>query len=208
MKIDTTILHNFSKDKYLAYIRSLSSARREKIHTYGSLILTLTAILFFGIFAITPTLSTIFELRKSLEDSKYLDTQLQIKINHLTKLQDSYPTVSKDLPIIYAGIPQTPATTKLTGQIRQLATDSHVTLRSINTQSVYIAKAQETKKTLTPFIINITARGSNEDLLKFAALLTGFERILRVNFITVTAPLEKNVTYHQLAIQLTAYFRP
>lgn len=208
MKIDTTILHNFSKEKYLAYIRSLSSARREKIHTYGSLILTLIAILFFGIFAITPTLSTIFELRKGLEDSKYIDSQLQIKINHLTTLQDSYGTVSKELPVIYSAIPQTPETTKLTGQIRQLASDTNITLRNINTQSVYIAKAQETQTTLTPFVINITARGSAEDLLKFAALLTNFDRLLRVNFITVTIPLEKNATYHQLAIQLTAYYRP
>lgn len=208
MKIDTTLLHNFSKEKYLAYIRSLSSAHEKEIKTYATLILTLVAVSFFGIFAITPTLSTIFQLRKNLNDSKFLDTQLQTKITNLSKLQESYQSVGQDLPVIYAAIPQTPTTTKLTGQIRQLALDAGVNLFDISTQSVYIAKSGSAKSVLQPFIINLTARGDEEDLQKFAGMLINFDRIVTINFLTITLPQEKKAAYHQLTVQLTAYYRP
>lgn len=208
MKIDTTLLHNFSKEKYLSYIRSLSAAHHEKIQTYATLILTLIAISFFGIFAITPTLSTIFQLRKSLDDSKYIDTQLQTKITHLSKLQESYASISQEFPLIYAAIPQTPSTTKLIGQIRQVASDTGVSLRDVSIQSIYVARSEAAKSVLQPFIINLSARGNDENLQKFATLLTDFDRILTISFITLTVPQEKDVTYHQLTLQLTAYYRP
>lgn len=208
MKIDTTVLHNFSKEKYLAYIRSLSAAHHKEIRTYATLILTLVAVSFFGIFAITPTLSTIVQLRKSLNDSKYIDSQLQTKIAHLTKLQESYASVSKDLPLIYAAIPQTPATTRLAGQIRQLATDANVTLFDINIQSVSIARSGAEKSVLQPFIINVTVKGDNESLQKFAAMLINFDRIVTINFLTLTLPQENKTTNHQLNLQVTAYYRP
>jgi len=208
MKIDTTVLHSFSKEKYLAYIRSLSAAHHKEIRTYATLILTLVAVSFFGIFAIAPTLSTIFQLRKSLADSKYIDSQLQTKITNLSKLQESYTLVSRDLPMIYAAITQAPKTTQLTGQMRQLATDANITLSDINIQSVYIAKSGRESGVLQPFLINITARGTVEDLQKFADMLVNFDRIVTINFLTITTPQEKKATYHQLSLQITAYYRP
>lgn len=208
MKISTNFLKSLSKEKYLAYIRSLPNFHEEKIQSYTTVILTFLAICFFGIFAISPTLGTIAELRKTLEDSKFLDLQLQTKITSMTQLQSSYSNLSAQLPILYQAIPQSPQVGKLGGQIRTLAQDAHVTLDELQVQSVEIADAGKPKSLLKPIALNIGAKGDFQSFQTFYKSLINFDRILTISSLSVVVPTELGTSKYRLTIQADAYYRP
>lgn len=69
MKINKDLLKN-TKIKYLQLLPNLKG---EKTQKFTTLILTFFALSFFGLLAINPTISTISELNKELEDNKFVD---------------------------------------------------------------------------------------------------------------------------------------
>lgn len=208
MKINTTSLRNLSKEKYLAYIHALPNFREEKIQTYAMLILTLFAISFFGIFAVSPTLSTIGELRKKLEDSSFVNDQLQTKIANMTKLQQEFNSLSPELPILYAAIPQAPDAGKLSGQIRSLATQHKVTLDELQIQSAEIATPGKPRSILQPMKLHIGVQGTLEDIRSFYDSLVDFDRVVTLTTLTVVVPSRANASNYRLTVEGQAYFKP
>lgn len=208
MKVSANFLKGLSKEKYLSYIRSLPNIHEEKVQTYATVILTFLAISFFGIFAISPTLSTIAVLRKTVEDSKFLDFQLQSKITNMTKLQSSFSSISPQLPVLYSAIPQSPQVGKLSGQIRTLAQDSGVTLDQLQVQSTEIASSGKPKSVLKPIMINIGVKGDFESFKKFYDSLTDFDRLLTVSSMSVVVPTELDTSKYRLTILVETYYRP
>lgn len=208
MKVNTNFLRTLSKEKYLAYIHALPNFHEEKVQTYLTLILTLVAISFFGLFAISPTLSTIFQLRKSLEDSKYLNSQLETKISNMTTLQGEYSSLSSDLPVLYAAIPQTPDVGKVSGQIRALAQDKNITLDELQIQSTEIASPGKARSVLQPIKLHIGVRGTLENIRSFYSALIAFDRLLTISSLTVVIPSKADASIYRLTVEGQIYFKP
>src|SRR3989344_5000597 len=83
------------------YIGGLSDAQKKSITAYAYIILTLFTVSFFGIFAITPTLTTIGNLNRQYEDSKLVYEALNKKLSSLQLLDFQYKEIQPDLPAIY-----------------------------------------------------------------------------------------------------------
>lgn len=208
MKINTNVLHNFPKDKYLAYIRSLPNFREEKFQSYATIILTLIAICLFGIFAIAPTLGTISQLKKTLSDDKFLADSLQTKITNMSQLQDQYNTLSPQLPILYAAIPKTPSTSVLSGKIRTLAANSRLTVLQLNISGVEVASSKKTASVLTPIGIVGTFQGNQDDFEAFTKNLVGIDRMITLDGVGTSRIKTQEGIIYQLNIRATAYYRP
>jgi len=208
MKVNTSVLHNFPKEKYLAYIHSLPNFRQEKFQSYATIILTLITFSFFGFFAIAPTLGTISQLKKTLKDDKFLAESLQIKITNMSKLQDLYTSLSSELPILYAAIPKTSSTSTLSGKIRTLANSSHLTILQLNISGVEIATSKKTTSTLTPIGISGTFQGNPEDFETFSKKLVDIDRLITLDGIGTTTIKTQEGIIHQLSVRATAYYRP
>ncbi len=208
MKINTSVLHNLSKEKYLAYIHSLPSFKEEKMQSYATLILTLFAISLFGMFAIAPTLTTIVSLRKTLADNVFLNEQLQTKISAMSKLQQAYSQLSPQLPLLYAAVPKTPESSKLTGKIRAVAVKSGVTLIQLRINSINVATAKKVPSALTPIQLTIAVKGQPSDLKTFADSLSSIDRLITITALNYSTLKTQTGITNQLTLQANAYYRP
>ncbi len=208
MKINTSILHNFPKEKYLAYIKSLPSFRQEKVQSYATVILTLMAICLFGFFAIAPTLGTISQLKKTLADDKFLADSLQTKITNMSQLEDQYISLSPQLKILDAAIPKAASTSALSGKIRTLAANSRLIVLQLNISDVEIATAKKTASVLTPIGIAATFQGNQEDFETFTKKLVGIDRIITLDGVGTSRQKTQEGIIYQLNIRATAYYRP
>lgn len=70
------------------------------------LFLTIFGVIFFAIFAIRPTLLTMSDLIKEIEDKEKLDQQLQRKVAALSTAQQEYQLYQDQLELVDEAIPQ------------------------------------------------------------------------------------------------------
>ncbi|CAN5129221.1 hypothetical protein BH09PAT1_BH09PAT1_7950 [soil metagenome] len=207
MKVNAAFLQSLSKEKYLAYIHALPNFKEEKIQSYATLILTLLAICIFGIFAIAPTLSTIFQLRKTLADNTFLSQQLQTKISNMSSLQQEYANLSAQLPIIYAAVPQTPEAGNIAGKIRALASKSNLDLQQLRVTSIEVASNKKIPSALTPIFISLSLQGNPSDFDLFTKDLITLDRVITIDSINFSKFKTQQGFTNQLTLQAHAYYR-
>ncbi len=206
-KITPVFFQELSKKKYLSYIKSLPDFRQEKNQTYAALALTILAISFFGMFAISPTLSTIAELQKKRNDAQFVDEQLTNKLRSLSLLQENYNTFSPSLPIVYAAVPQEPQVAVLLGQLKMLAEKNNLTIELMQAESVDLVNGdQEASEGIQSFIISVDATGSYENLAAFYKDAVRINRLLSLETITI-AKQQLLTAPTRMVMKLKAYYK-
>lgn len=205
MKVNEKFFHDLSKKKYMAYLRSLPDFRQEQTQTYLTIALTIFAFSFFGIFAISPTLSTIGELRKQIDDSKFVDQQLQTKISNMTLLENQYSQLSPQIPLLLQAIPTSPDVPTLIGQIRSLASENNVTITQVSTDMVLLASLAHPSSKLQSYAVTVSASGDYQQLLAFYQSLVHFKRLLALDSVTVIR--QKDTQALKLTVRALAYFK-
>jgi Tfp pilus assembly protein PilO len=95
------------------------------------LFLSVFAVVFFAIFAIRPTLVTMSDLVKEIEDKKDLDQKLTQKIASLSTAQTSYLDVQERLYLLVQTLPSTPDLVHSVKIIEKLAVDRGVLIDSL-----------------------------------------------------------------------------
>ena len=195
----------FKNIKYERYYKEiLPYLKKEKNQQYFTAILTLGASIFFALFAINPTLSTIIKLRKEIEDSKFVEEKLSKKINSLSSLSQQYQVIQKDIPYILDAIPQQPEAPILVAQIQSIAQDSTVGLTKLEVSPINLTSQPATKS--SSFTFELTGQSSYENLQKFTSSLINMQRIVSVNSISITKTEETDQNL-QITIKGSAYFK-
>lgn len=100
------------------------------------LFLTVGLVIFLALFAIRPTLLTMSDLLKEIEDKTELNDQLDKKVAALGSAQSIYLALEERLPVLDAAIPSSPQTIRTLKIIEKLATDNEVVVSSISLQEV------------------------------------------------------------------------
>lgn len=159
--------------------------KNERTQAYTTLTLTLFALSFFGLFAINPSLSTIAQLQKKLEDSRYVNQKLLEKIANMRSLQTQYSLIENDVPLVLRAIPKQPTVPILIGQIQSLAVQSSVTLTKLQSFQVELAPVQENPEKYASFNVSLEASGPFENISLFLSSLTQFDRIFTPDTITL-----------------------
>jgi len=70
-----------------------------------ALLLTIFTIIFFAVFAIRPTLLTVAELVKKIQDKKESLTQIEQKAAQLASAQQAYIAAQSNLPLLDLALP-------------------------------------------------------------------------------------------------------
>lgn len=96
------------------------------------LFLSITTVLFFAIFAIRPTLMTMSDLLKEIEDKERLDKQLAQKIAALSTVQPLYLQLQDQLLILDEAIPSHPQLTYSLKVIEKIASELRLIITGIN----------------------------------------------------------------------------
>lgn len=192
-------IKNLSKSKYFSAV----DFKEEKTRKFTTLVLTIAALSILGLFAINPTLTTIVRLQKELEDNKLVDEKLAQKITNLSSLQRQYVELEKDIPAVYAAIPQTPEAPLLIAQIQAAASKTNISLINVQTFQVELEKPG-IKKQYSSFSFSLTADGQYQNILQFLEVLTNMERVITVDIMSITE--KTGETNLQLTFKGRAFF--
>lgn len=138
------------------------------------LIFSILAVVFFAIFAVKPTLQTMSELIKEIEDKRALDEQLEQKIASLNTAQAQYQQFSSQLYLLDEAIPKTANLVEGLKIVEKIASANDLVIQGISISAVpdELIKAVEgnSKRELLTFNIDLTGdylkiRQFIEDLL-------------------------------------------
>lgn len=204
MQIQTnSLFKNLQKKKFF---EALPNFKEEKMQKFTTLVFTVTALSFFGLFAISPTLSTIANLNKQLSDNKFVDQQLQDKINNLYLLQQKYSQLTPDLPYVLDSFPKNPQVPLLVAQLQSLAQSSNIAITSLQTFEVEVPNSSVSTKKYYAYSFSISAGGSYENLSKFVNSVVKMQRIVSINILTLSRNTGEGPPT-QLNFKGTAYFK-
>lgn len=164
---------------------------------YTMIILSLFTVSFFGFFAIKPTLTTVVELKRKINDARILDSALQKKIDSLVRAQEEYQFVKDFIPAIEEALPDNPDVAKALLKIESLASDKQATITGLQTQAI-IYKSIE--------IASLSAK--NKDILTAKILSLDFSAALSGTYTQLTAFLEKLFTMRRTVTALSLELVP
>lgn len=167
------------------YLYTLPFFREEKAQRLMGIALTLLALSFFGFFAINPTLSTIAKLRKQIEDTEFVNSQLGKKIVDLSRLREQYATIQSDLPIVFESLPQKADVPFLTAQIQSIAQTADINIKKIQSFEVELFSSNITDKEYISHSFSITGDGTYENISRFVSILTNMQRIIVVDIFSL-----------------------
>ncbi len=191
--------------KYLAFMPDLKQERTKKFIT---MVLTLVAAIILGLFAISPTISTIANLQKQIDDNIFVDQKLQQKINNLSSLQQKYIEVQNDLPVITDAIPASAQIPLLVAQVQTVAKDANLKLDSFQTFELNLSKETKPAKNYSSFDFGLSVEGSYQQITDFLNNLTNFQRIILITNISISkSTTTDNNGALQLNIKGTAFFK-
>lgn len=180
--------------------------KEERTQKFTTLVFTILALSFFGLFAINPTLSTIANLNKQLADNTFVDKQLQTKISNLYTLQQSYAAIQPDMPYVLNSIPKNPQVPLLVAQIQAVAQSSGITITGFQTYEVQVPDPSTPKKSYYAFTFSISANGTYDSISKFVDSVIKMQRIISINILSISRNIGDGPPY-QLDFKGTAYFK-
>ena len=90
------------------------------------LFLSVGAVIFFAIFAIRPTLVTMSDLVKEIEDKRDLDQKLTQKIASLSTAQTTYLEVQDRLYLLEEALPTTPDVIHAIKIVEKIASEQNI----------------------------------------------------------------------------------
>lgn len=149
------------------------------------LFLSVGAIIFFAIFAIRPTLVTMSDLVKEIEDKQDLDEKLTQKIASLSTAQTSYLEVQDRLYLLVQTLPSTPDLVHSIKVIEKIAVDQGVLIDSMSLTEVPKEISPDvpfSKLKKNAFSLSMTLSGDYEHIRDFIQALISYRRM----FITDT----------------------
>jgi len=204
-KIDN-LENEFKKEEYAKYLILIPQLKEEKTQKFITIVLTLLMSILLGLFAINPTLSTIANLQRQIDDDKFVDQQLTLKISNLSILQTKYAAIRGDLSIVYDEVPKTQLYPLMLGQIQSIAKDSNVEIINLQTFPVVNSESKDINKKYSSFNFEVSASGNYKDMLSFIGKLVNFQRVVSINSISISSVKNNNTNSLQLDINGSAFF--
>lgn len=168
------------------------------------LLLSISLVIILGVFAIKPTLTTMSDLIKEIEDKKELNEQLTSKIAALGTAQTVYFSLEDRLQLLDQAIPSQPELIKSLKIIEKLATDNNIILESLSVPSIPNETPSEvSSKQLerVPLPVTISVVGDYVSIRAYVEALRNMRRSFVVD--TVTFSIEENRGERKLRASIT-----
>jgi len=206
--IKNLILKGIKKDQYEKYLELIPELKSEKNEKLVMITLTIIAAIILGVFAINPTLSTITNLQKQVDDSKFFESKLSEKITNLSNLNQQYQNIQNDLPLVFDAVPKNSDIATLAATLQSITNNSKVKLINLQIQKAEISKKAVSSKEYSTYEFSATCEGNYQDLILFLNNSINFQRILTINSISVVKSTTSTGIALQISISGNAYFKP
>lgn len=198
-----SIFNNLYTSKYFD---KLPDFKEKKIQAFTTIVLTLIALSFFGLFAISPTISTIANLQKQSEDNVFVEQKLDQKLANLRILTEKFNALQPNLTPVYNAVPKSPEVPQFMGQLSALASKNDINLTRAQTFEVDLTKIQEGVQKYSTFGFLLEAQGSYPNILAYIKDVTNFQRILLIDSISLSKGKENNADL-KLSIRGKTFFK-
>ncbi len=200
-------------ERYRRYYMYLGPIIKNPIfQAYFSIVMSIFTIAIFVAFAIRPTLATIANLQRQIQDKQDINRRLDQKINDLSKLQSDYQTIERDLPLIFSALPQNPSVSKAIILLEKTATSAGVTLSAVNITTadyseIPLATGAAVASISSSFVpINLTVVGDFDNIRNFLEQLTNLPRIFNPSNIGIVKSQDSSAL--DTRTEVNVYFLP
>jgi len=173
------------------------------------LFLTIGTVAFFALFAIRPTLLTMSNLIKELDDKKVLDTQLSEKIASLQSSQIQYAQLEQRLPLLDEAIPLRPQFYEAIVLVEKVASDNNLVIQNLSLQTIPADKELDqplTSQTRQFLPFRVTLSGDYESIKNFVSQVQSLRRLFTVESIVFNAKEEKQQRRLEATLNIYAYY--
>jgi Tfp pilus assembly protein PilO len=175
------------KELYQIYLKKYPELfkfyERQKFVSYIYIILTLFTVSFFGIFAISPTLSTIANLNKQKADNEKMYENLKTKLTNMQKLDAFYTANTDRIKMVDTAIPASAQIPTVIKKIESLAQQNSLFISDIETGAITIFPTVEKTPPLYSFTITMSLVGDSADINSFIGDIINFDRIIGIETI-------------------------
>jgi Tfp pilus assembly protein PilO len=173
------------------------------------LFLSLAAIIFFAIFAIKPTLETMSELVKEIEDKRALDEKMDQKIAALSTAANQYEKYSDQFYLLEDALPRSASLVNALKIIEKLASETDLVVESITLSDVpdenqTVSAANAERKILT---FNVDVAGDYLNMRQFVEKIMNSRRMLIVDQVNFSLSSGQNEDYLTARVRInTPYY--
>jgi len=151
------------------------------------LFLSIAVVIFFAMFAIRPTLLTMSELVKEIEDKRKLDTQMAQKVAALSAAQAQYLNIKDRVFILEESLPTGSNVKNTLKIIEKVASDQELVINTMTLLEIPDDPPQDTplsKLERKPMPIQMTVVGSYASIRSFVEDLRNNRRSFAMERIT------------------------
>lgn len=173
------------------------------------LFLSIGAVLFFTIFAIQPTLLTMSDLIKELEDKREVNQQLSQKIAALSTGQTTYLQLEPQIPLLYEAIPTRPQIKESLIMLEKVASDRNLVIDSIVIREVPREVDADVTKPATERVnvpVTISLTGSYPNISGYIEEVLNVRRTFIVDTIVFSRSDDRGSESLRASITLTMPF--
>lgn len=176
-----------SYTRFRSYYRSLIPLfEKPKVAAYTMLVLSLFTIAIFGTFAIRPTLATIAQLKKRIDDQEVVYARMEKKIDTLRQAEVEYKNVASDLEAIFDALPSKPQSGALLGKLNRTLLEHDIDVTFLQFSSFELLGGQTASSSATALGFSLTGRATYENTLSFLDILYQMDRIVTVDSIDIS----------------------
>lgn len=173
--------------------------KRQDLRMFVEVILSLTTIIIFVLFALKPTVLTIINLLQEIDTKKQTIAELSQKINNLKIAQSVYDRESSFIPVAESSIPDTAEPESFVRQIEGLANKDaanvlgvsvgEVTLVGISTQKTKLSDLKPVSSKTNEVNVSISISGPFTNLSSFINDLDNLRRPVKVDILGINSSL-------------------
>lgn len=121
----------------------------QEAQAYAMAFLSFFALAFFTIFAIRPTLTSFFNLRKQISDAHEMNKQLDSKINMLLAAQQTYQDYQTEIELLEHALPKDPQFAQLIQKLESIINEKESTATAFSTsEEIPLLSSQPRLRTL------------------------------------------------------------
>lgn len=162
------------------------------------LVFSILAVIFFAIFAVKPTLQTMSELVKEIEDKRALEEQLEQKIASLNTAQAQYQKFGSQFYLLDEAIPKTAELVEGLKIVEKIASENDLIIQGITISAVpdELAKADENGFVRESLTFNVDLTGDYLKIRQFVEDLMASRRMTlvdQINFSLGSKRQQKNL---------------
>ncbi len=173
------------------------------------LILSISLVILLAVFAIQPTLITMSNLTKEIQDKKELAKKLDQKIAALNTAQGIMTSLDDKLPSLEDAIPTQPRLLNVLKVLEKSATDTGVIITNISVPTIPDESQVDLSKGLTQvsFPVNVSITADYLSIRRYIESLKEYKRVFLIQNVTFTTQEDRGTRGLQATVSLTVpYF--